>query len=222
MIDTVKPSFKDLKVTPEDVARYAGGSLYIPDAQRIRLAADILNQAYSLICPAFVFEAHHIDAINLKKGLSLLLSQNNLDSGAVFFVAAVCTIGPELEKETSKLMKQGNALDALFLDAAGVALLEALSNAAYTHIENKADKKNFYTGCRFGPGYENIPVSAQKFLLQYVNTEPIGVKLGESGMLIPLKSLSFCVILYTVPPVKESSYKCQKCSLKYCLYRLEA
>jgi hypothetical protein len=222
MIDAVKPSFKDLKVTPEDVARYAGGSLYIPDAQRLRLAADILEQAYAFICPAFVFAAHHIDTIDSKQGLLLLLSQNNSDSGAVFVVSAVCTIGPRLEKEASNLMKQGKVMDALFMDAAGVSILEALSDAAYAHIEKEASKRKLFTGCRFGPGYGNIPVSAQKYLFRSVNAEAIGVKLGESGILIPLKSLSFCVKWSSVPPAEGNPYKCLNCPLKNCLYRIEA
>ncbi len=218
----VKFNFKDLSVTPEDVARYAGGSNYRPDAERKALAGDILKRASAMAQPAFVYAAHHINAIDPEQGVSLFLPRNNLDAGTVFIVATVCTIGPELENETSKLMAQGKALDALFLDAAGVALLEALSDEAYAHLKNEAAKEDLYAGCRFGPGYGNIPINAQKSLFESVNPEAIGVQLKASGILYPLKSLSFWVMWNSQPPPEGSAYKCQNCTLNNCAYRIAA
>lgn len=216
----LKLSFKDLMVTPEDVARYAGGSRYRPDAERKRLASDMLECSSAMARPAFVYAAHHINAIDPEQGISLFLSQKNFNAGTVFIVAAVCTIGPELENETSKLMAQGKALDALFLDAAGVAILEALSDKVHSHLNKEAAKNRLFAGCRFGPGYGNIPVDAQKILFESVNADAIGVQLKESGILSPLKSLSFWIMLTTQPPPEGSTYKCQNCTLKNCAYRM--
>ena len=218
----VKLRFSDLKVTPENVARYAGGSHYRPDAERERLAADILERVSALAHPAFVYAAHSINNLDPKKVASLLLSSDKLDVGIVFIAAAVCTIGAELENETSKLAAQGKALDALFMDAAGVAILEALSDEAYLHLKKEAAKKDLFTGCKFGPGFENIPLSAQKSLLELVNPELIGVQLKSSGVLFPLKSLSFWVMWTFQPPQDASTNKCQNCTLNNCAYRIAA
>jgi len=211
-----------LEVTPEDVARYAGGSRYRPDAERKRLAADILECASDLVQPAFVYAAHHIDNLDPEQGVSLFLPHDKPDACKVFIAAAVCTIGPELENETSKLMAQGKALDALFLDAAGVALLEALSDEVHSHLNKEAAKEGLFAGCRFGPGYGNIPVDAQKFLFESVNSAAIGVHLKTSGILYPLKSLSFWVTWNSQPPPEGSTYKCQNCTLNNCAYRIAA
>jgi len=216
----VKLRFKDLSVTPEDVARYAGGSHYRPDAERKKLAADILKCAATLAQPAFVYAAQHIDNLDPEHGVSLFLPRDKPDAGTVFIAAAVCTIGHELENEASKLMAQGKALDALFLDAAGVALLEALSDEVHSHLKNEAAKNGLFAGCRFGPGYGNIPVDAQKSLFESVNPESIGVQLKASGILYPLKSLSFWVTWNSQPPPEGSTYKCQNCALKNCAYRI--
>jgi hypothetical protein len=216
----VKLSFKDLVVTPGDVARYAGGSHYRPDAKRKRLAADILERASALVQPAFVYAAYHMDTVDPEQGVSLFISHEKPDAGAIFFAAAVCTIGPKLENETLKLMAQGKASDALFMDAAGVALLEALSDEVHSHLKKEAAKEGLFTGCRFGPGYGNIPVDAQKSLFESVNPEAIGVQLKASGILFPLKSLSFWVIWYSQPPPEGNTYKCQNCTLNNCAYRI--
>lgn len=213
----VKFNFKDLSVTPEDVARYAGGSHYRPDAERKRLAADILERASALVNPAFVYTTLPLDTAD---PVFLFLPYENNGAGKPFLASTICTIGPELENETSKLMAQGKALDALFLDAAGVAILEALSDEVHSHLKNEAAKKKLFAGCRFGPGYGNIPVDAQKILFESVHAYAIGVQLKESGVLSPLKSLSFWIMLTTQSPPEGSTYKCQNCALKNCAYRI--
>jgi len=219
---TVKLHFNNLGVTPETVARYAGGSQYRPDAERKDLAADTLERASALVQPAFVYAAHSINTLDPEKGVSLFLPPDKLYAGTVFIVAAVCTIGHELENETSRLMAQENVLDALFLDAAGVAILEALSEEAHLHLKKEALKKGLFAGCRFGPGFENIPLSAQKSLLESVNLGAIGVQLKSSGVLFPLKSLSFWVMWTSQPPKAASTDKCQNCTLNNCTYRIAA
>ena len=215
----VRLRFKDLRVTPEDVARYAGGSHYRPDEERKRLAADILESASALVQPAFVYAANNINTMD---SVSLFLPPDEPDSGTVFIAAAVCTIGPELENETSTLMAQGKALHALFMDATGVALLEALSDEVHSHLKKEAEKMGLFAGCRFGPGYGNIPVNEQKSLFESVNPEAIGVQLKASGILFPLKSLSFWVRWSSQPPPEGSTYKCQNCTLNNCVYRIAA
>lgn len=218
----LKLRFNDLGVTSENVARYAGGSLYRPDAKRARLAAAILKRASVLAQPAFVYSVHALSTLDPEKAASLFLRSDKHDAGIVFIAAAVCTIGHELEKETSSLMTQGKALDALFMDAAGVAILEALSDETLLHLRNEAAKKGLFAGCRLGPGFGNIPLSAQKSLLELVNPELIGVQLKSSGVLFPLKSLSFWIMWTSKPPKDAGTYKCQDCTLTNCDYRIAA
>ncbi len=218
----LKIRFNDLRVTSENVARYAGGSQYKPDAERTRLSVDILKRASILAQPAFVYAAHSLNSLDPEKVGSLFLRSDKLEAGIVFMAAAICSIGAELEKETSRLIAQGKALDALFMDASGVAILEALSNEAHLHLKKEAAKKGLFAGCRFGPGFENIPLSAQKSLLELVNPELIGVKLKSSGVLFPLKSISFWVMWTSQPPQDAGAYKCQNCTLSNCDYRIAA
>ncbi len=221
MSAVVKLCFNDLVVTAENVARYAGGIRYRPDRERKMLAERILAYASSLIQPAFAYTIQDINTLDPHKSVILYLSPERLDAATVFIVATVCTIGPELEKETAKLLAEGKYLDALFLDAAGVALLEALSDKAHSYLEEQAAKESLFAGCRFGPGYDNIPLKAQKFLLESVNSETSGVQMKTSGMLFPLKSLSFWV-MWTSSPPEAGTCKCNNCRIDNCAYRIAA
>lgn len=218
----VKFRFHDLPVTPETVARYAGGSHYRPDAERKKLAADILEDASILAQPAFVYGVRHINTLDSEKGFSGFGPPDNPAAGAIFMAAAICTLGPALENTTSKLLARGKYLDALFMDAAGVALVEALSDKAHTHLGKEAAKVGLFAGCRLGPGYENIPLSAQQDLFESVHPEIIGVSLKSSGALFPLKSSSFWVPWTSQPSAHGSSCKCQTCKMLDCAYRIAA
>lgn len=215
----VKLCFNDLSVTPEDVVRWAGGNLYRPDAQRKKLATDSLKRSSALVQPAFAFAAHSIKTPDIKKNFSLFFPDEKPGAGAAFMVAAVCTIGPDLENETSRFSAQGKYLDALFLDAAGVALVEALSDAAHAHLKKEAGKEGLFAGCRFGPGYENIPLNAQKFLFESLNSAVIGVLLKPSGVISPLKSSSFWT-MWTSQPPEGNLDKCEECKMNSCAYRI--
>lgn len=218
----VKFGFHDLPVTPETVARYAGGSHYRPDAERKKLAAELLEEASTLVQPAFVYGVRHINTLDSEKGFPGFGPPDNPAAGAIFMAAAVCTLGPALENAISKLGARGKYLDALFMDAAGVALVEALSDKAHTHLGKEAAKAGLFAGCRFGPGYENIPLSAQQYLFKSVHPEVIGVSLKSSGVLSPLKSSSFWVPWTSQPSAHGSSYKCQTCKMLNCAYRVAA
>lgn len=227
MSNIVKFPCEELEVTTKDIFRYAGGSRFRPNTQKMNLAADMLTFALTLIQPAFVYAEHHIKKIDPKKGVFfegdvfLPLPPNTLDANAVKFVSCACSLGSELEKKTTLLMAQGKSLDALFLNAAGIALLESISDKAQLHLEKKAEKKGLFTSCRFGPGYGDIPIEAQKILFETVNSETIGVYLKPAGVLSPLMSLSFWILWTTRRFFENNTNKCENCTQKNCDYRIK-
>ncbi|HPC86308.1 MAG TPA: hypothetical protein P5238_10050 [Smithellaceae bacterium] len=215
----VRLSFHELTVTPDHVARYAGGSRYRPDAKRKKLACDAVECSAALVQPAFAYAALPVFAADSEKDAALFFPPEALNAGPVCIIAAVCTIGPDLEKQTADLMAQGKYPEALFLDAAGVACVEALADAAYCRLNREAAKKGLFTSRRFVPGIEAIPGNAQTVLVESVHPEIIGVSLNASGVLSPLKSCSFWVNWTSQPPPEAASDKCQNCTMNHCPYR---
>lgn len=49
------------------------------------------------------------------------------------------------------------------------------------------------TGPRLSPGYGKWDLAEQRVLLSLLPSERIGVSLNESSMIVPRKSISFCV-----------------------------
>jgi len=134
-------------------------------------------------------------------------------------VTVVCTIGPDLEKEVGALNAEGEYLNALYLDASGVALLEDTARKAHAQACRPAHKKGLHAGYRWEPGCEKLPMEAQKVLFGLVDVSAIGVELTHSGVMRPLKSLSFWSPLARVPLELVDRNKCRACGLKGCIYR---
>lgn len=220
MSKAVYPDIKDLPVTVYDLLRYSGGTGYRPDAEKRRLAEENLERARSAAKPAFIYAIYERGSLEYEKFVSESRPGGKTGCAGKFLAAAVCTIGPGLDIETSRLMKQGKALDSLFADAGGIAILESLSDRAYSHLNEEAAPKGLFAGCRSGPGYGDVPIGFQKRLIDYVNPVKIGVRVNGSGVLFPLKSLSFWTEWSTEPVHERSTYKCLNCRLKDCTHRV--
>ena len=224
--ETIIVNTDQLRVSPHEVGRYAGGSRYKLDARMNSLATAMLQRASVLVKPVYTYVVHSAEFTNLQKGVRLKsghyieIPQEENDPQIVSLAAVVCTLGPALEKETHRLMEGGDLLSAMFLDAVGVAKLEMLAHKARIYIKNKVANAGFFTGCPFGPGYNNMPLDSQTVLFDHLDAESIGVRLNESGVMLPMKSVSFWLrITRDKKAAEDHGYKCQKCEMQNCLYR---
>lgn len=224
--ETIRASTDQLRISIHEIGRYTGGSRYKLDARMKTLAANVLKKAVRLVDPVFTYAVHLVDSIDSQKGFRLKSGSyvevplEEKDPQAISLAAVVCTLGPDLEKETHQLMANADTLTAMLLDAAGVAQLELLAHAARKHIKMKAEKVGLFTGCPFGPGYNNMPLDSQISLFEHVDAQSIGVRLNSSGVMIPLKSISFWLRLtQSRQAAEDGGYKCQKCDMENCIYR---
>ena len=216
----------DLIVSPDQVARYAGGARYRLHTSQLKTVQANLERAYQLVEPAFVYRIHEVrgiheeGAVMLHNGLIFPSPPGKQDPGMKVLAFCVCTIGESLEETAGMLMSAGDALGGLFLDAAGVAFLEALSNRAYETLQQQAQERLLQTGCRFGPGYGGLDLSFQARLFDLVTASSIRVQLNESHVMSPAKSLSFVTAWTSSHMLPNSRHKCASCTLTHCPYRL--
>lgn len=120
----------------------------------------------------------------------------------------ICTIGRELEEEIATLMRKNEMLRALVLDALGSEAVEEAANQSDEKIAMKAINLNLWPSKRFSPGYGKWDIKEQKFIFGVLPAEKIGVRLNESFMMIPRKSISFRINFY-----KDKKFTTRKLNL---------
>jgi len=130
-----------------------------------------------------------------------IISHRETNSHPVFqnaekIALCLCTIGPKLEEEISRLMKKNEVLRALILDSFGSEAAEAVAEQSDRIIAEKARQMNLWPSKRFSPGYGNWDIKEQRFIFKMLPGDLIGVCLTESFMMIPRKSVSFRINFY--------------------------
>ena len=216
----------EISTTPHQVCRYAGGTGYKMNIEIASLVPKILRSARRLITPALVYAIYPVSkfladgTLILQDKFSLVLPPHERDALTRYIAVVVCTIGKMLETTSHHLSKQRKFLESIFLDAAGVALTEALSERAYDLISHKAENENLSVGCRFAPGYAEMPLSNQTLLFNLVDGAAIGVKLNTRLVMDPSKSLSFFIRLTESKTFLRGEYKCELCPVSDCNFRI--
>ncbi|MDZ4164550.1 MAG: hypothetical protein U1C55_05435, partial [Smithellaceae bacterium] len=196
-----------------EVARYAGGSRYRPDEKTRKVIAEILSLASQLIRPGAVYRLHRISSLD-EEGRAELAGSLRIQLPAGIGLneksllgAVVITLGAALEEEVSTLNERGEIVRALYLDAAGSALLQGLDALVEGELKKEADKRGLNLVCRQGPGLNHVSLELQRDLFQLVDPAPLGVTLSEQLVIRPAKSVSFFVFLSDSPHRREK-YDC--------------
>ena len=191
-----------------------------------KIVNSVLGRLREWIAPAVVYALYPVTrcdeegTLHLENGLSVNTPGHQKQSEAKYLAAVVCTIGPALEAACKDFSADGDSLRALFLDAAGVAALEALSERAFDLIRERADSLGLSAGCRFAPGCMDFPMERQAVLYRLADGERIGVHLNSSMVMEPNKSVSFFVMLMEGSASGTRVYKCRDCELLDCQFRV--
>ena len=189
-------------------------------------ASEALAAAAGLMSPALVYDWLPVGDRDQRKaevgGLVFELGRHaDLLGPARLAFLAVVTIGSQLEVRSRDLQASGKALDSFMLDAAGVFAVGTLILRARSIVEQDAAERGWGVGAELAPGQLSGWAIAEQILVgRLLDLESIGVRVTDSGMLVPQKSAS---IMVGAGPDYESSEvrsPCEYCDLgETCRYR---
>lgn len=182
-----------------------------------QLAHAVIDEAQALIAAASirvvvpVRDFRH-ETILLDKGLALKgpFAARAL-AGSREVSVAVCTIGPALESRVRALFSNDPGR-ALALDGAGTAALRKVSGSVVQRIRDEALSKGWGSGMRVQPGQEGWSLRQQHVLFDLVPADRIGVRLTDSALMIPHKSVS--LVIGMGPDMRPDGVACDYCSKK--------
>jgi hypothetical protein len=189
----------DLSLTVDQVLRGQGA-----DPQRLRqrrpalveIAAWALQEGLPLLQPVVLAQEFQVQGV-LHENLILdsqvrlkgrLLTQHL--AGARKVIVMVCTIGPQLEEITVEMMAS-EPVQALAMEGVGTAAVEMLATLAANRWERDSRMAGLSASIPLSPGMVDWPAEAgQSQIFSLLRTGSIGVRLTESGMMVPRMSIS--------------------------------
>ncbi len=139
--------------------------------------------------------------------------------GQDMIALGLCTVGEELENRVTQLQQKGDLARAIILDAMGSVAAESAADFLNLQICEMCKKKGWGCSERFSPGYGNWPLEGQRFIFSLLPAERIKVKLNQSCMMIPRKSVSFAISIGEEFRSLKTRKICETCNLKDCPYR---
>lgn len=155
-------------------------------------------------------EINHL-VFQIKKIVYGLIKKS--DSIAVF----LCTAGEGIGIRCKKAMKAGDLLTGYIYDVIGSEIVESAADLMQNELEKTVISSGKKITNRYSPGYCGWDVAEQHKLFQLVPSNFCGIRLTESALMDPIKSVSG--IIGIGENVRFNPYTCNLCDIKTCIYR---
>jgi hypothetical protein len=219
------PSFVELGLAQAEIEAHIGYvDQPIPVAVR-DLLAELLAAAARCVEVACGYawypkEEVHVDRYGIRIS-GVLFDTGNIITArlkrAKGLAAFIVTAGQSFQHWYDEIAAANDVMAVYLADAIGSEIAERACDWVHRSVEAEAAEKGMVATNRYSPGYCNWPVSDQHLLFTMMPAEACGVRLNESALMWPVKSVSG--IIGFGKNVQREQYDCEICSREDCLRR---
>lgn len=204
--------YEDLGISLSEIYEQMGYEQAVPDEATVKETDMIIAEVKGFLRPRFsFFVQRELPDFAIGKIIERQLK------GAEAYAFFICTAGVEYEAYQERLKKDGDMVRVFIADALGSVIAEKAADQMELSLQENIDKLGWHHTNRFSPGYCGWHVSQQQLLFPLFKGETCGVKLTESSLMLPIKSVSGIIGLG--PNVRHLDYTCGLCDFKQCYKR---
>jgi len=191
---------------------------------RSRLAR-LLDEAGALAAPAACYRAYAVERV-LHERLELA-GGTRIGSGPVASVVAgaeelyvaLCTIGPALDGRIREYQARGQHFEMLMLDEIGSWAVDQVRQQLYERVHVELAERGWRTSSPLSPGESVWPIREQRIIFKLLDAAQLGIALGSSYLMSPMKSLSVVFGAGSEPMGVEGLTNCDFCTIQdHCRY----
>lgn len=217
-------SFNELDIKVEHIEEAMGyGSGYSPDPfpdmiayalEQCDLICEI--QGSLLVSDNFLLDkdgSFIVEGVTFNVGKKIARQLRNADGGALF----ICTAGAGIGERSKELMAAGDLIEGYIFDVIGSVTVEAAIDKIQASFETELAATGNKMANRYSPGYCGWALSEQKRFFALFPENHCGIKLSDSCLMDPIKSVSG--VIGFGKNLKKTAYECQMCELETCVYR---
>lgn len=218
-------SFTDLLISLPDIYEAMGYANAVPDDAVKREVCTLLERVTSLVHPRFTFfvtegilnvEQETLTVGDVSFPIGKIIARQL--RGAANFAFFAATAGAEFESFLHELQQEGDMVQLYIADSLGSIIAEKTADRMEEAVSDFIRDKGWKHTNRFSPGYCGWHVSHQQKLFSlFPVAEPCGIRLTDSSLMIPIKSVSGVIGLGD--EVRKVDYTCGLCTYKKCYRR---
>jgi len=128
----------------------------------------------------------------------------------------VCTAGEGISHWSKQIMSS-DPLKGFIADILGSVVVETAIEAIQQKLSDETQQAGLKTTNRYSPGYCGWLTQEQHKLFDLLPKENCGIRLTESALMLPIKSVSGFIGIGA--NVRFNPYTCRLCDAKSCVYR---
>lgn len=204
--------FDALQITPVDIYEQMGYHGEEPDEATRKEVRTVMEEARPWLRPQFCYLVIK-ELPEFDMGKIIMRQLRGSEAYALF----ICTSGTEYEAYLQRLKDNGDMVRVFIADALGSVIAEHCADQMEICLQESIDKLGWRHTNRFSPGYCGWHVSQQQLLFPLLGGQTCGVRLTESSLMVPIKSVSGIIGLGE--KVRKLEYTCGLCDFKQCYKR---
>lgn len=218
-------SFTDLHIASSEIYEAMGYADAVPDEAVEEEVRVLLGRIEAVTRPRFCFFVSDGDLDEVKDTLSVgdtsfsigkIITRQLRGSESFAFFAA--TAGSAFEMFQHALQQEGDMVKIYIADAIGSIIAEKTADCMEIALNEYIYDRGWKHTNRFSPGYCGWHVSEQKKLFPlFPLAEPCGIRLTESSLMLPIKSVSGVIGVGSC--VRKLEYTCGLCTYNKCYRR---
>jgi len=225
MINEISFSLSELTIDIEYLKAMLGfpdGDLPEPFGEYVEQA---IQEAESLcdVRGAFRFSGNsefsannsHILVEGLEFGIGKTVAKELRNATSIAFF--ICTAGKGISRRSQDLLSGDDPVLGYVFDLLGSMIVESAADLLQAEIQRMALSEGLLITNRYSPGYCNWSVADQHKLFSFFPDNCCGIRLTDSALMHPIKSVSGIIGLGTDVSFRE--YTCNLCSQVDCFHR---
>lgn len=216
-------SFSHLSITRSAILAAMGYSDFEPERTILDKIDYLLSYAETHSNPSFCYELYtgscqkdalQIDDVSFLTGRIILHSLK----GSTRFAVFTATAGNLFQQWMEEMDRSEDMVDRYIADCIGTEIAEATANLMQNQLAEECLKEALGITNRYSPGYCGWNISGQHQLFSlFDDKEPCGIRLMDSGLMYPIKSVSGIIGIGKDVTLKD--YGCSQCHYPKCFRR---
>lgn len=213
---------QDLAFSPAELWAALGYGEAEPGSEVRKIAERLTVEAYAVCRPQLGFRIVE-GRVDRQR---LTLEGADFEPGAIIaaqlrkgscFAILVASVGAEMDAWLHELREGEDIVAAYVADALGSVMAEAIVGRGLDRLERHAALEGLRITNSYSPGYCGWSVAEQHALFSLLPANFCGVRLCESGLMLPIKSVSAVVGLGV--DAERRDYGCALCRKRDCYKR---
>ena len=205
-------TYDELQITPEDIYEAMGYHGALPDEATQHETQAIIDDVRRWLLPQFCFFVRQaLPDFDIGRIIERQLR------GSEAYTLFICTSGVEFEAYQQRLKQADDMVRVFIADSLGSVIAEKCADQMEIAVQESIDKLGWHHTNRFSPGYCGWHVSQQQLLFPLFEGHTCGVRLTDSSLMLPIKSVSGIIGLGK--EVRKLDYTCGLCNFEKCYKR---